>query len=119
MNTRQSGNEGEDFACAYIEEQGMKILARNYRFGKEEIDIIARDGNAIVFIEVKAREGAAKGRAEEAVTPWKRRSIIFAAKGYLKQNRLFESKIRFDVAAINGRELKYTKAAFDAAGNTI
>ena len=75
MNTRQSGNEGEDFACAYIEEQGMKILARNYRFGKEEIDIIAKDGNAIVFIEVKAREGAAKGRAEEAVTPWKRRSI--------------------------------------------
>ena len=119
MNTRQSGNDGEDFACAYIQEQGMKVIARNYRFGREEIDIIAQDGDIIAFVEVKARQSEAKGRPEEAVTRQKRRSIIYAATGYLKKNNLLESRIRFDVAAICGREIKYIKAAFDSTGATI
>ena len=119
VNTRQAGNDGEDFACAYIQEQGMKILVRNFRFGREEIDIIAKDGDIVVFIEVKARQSAAMGRPEEAVTAQKRRAIIYAATGYLKQNRLLESRIRFDVAAICGREIKYIKAAFDGTGALI
>ena len=118
MNTRQSGSEGEDFVCAYIQEQGMKILQRNYRFGREEIDIIAKDRDVLVFIEVKARLSAAKGLPEEAVTRQKQRSIIFAAKGYLKQNNLFSSRMRFDVAAVLGYEIKYIMAAFDATGRS-
>ncbi len=115
MNTRLSGSQGEDFAAAYIQEQGMKIVARNYRFGREEINIIAKDGDVNVFIEVKARKSDAKGRPEEAVTPAKQRAIIFAAIGYLKKNGLLDSRMRFDVAAISGTEIKYIKAAFDTS----
>ena len=50
MNTRLSGSQGEDFAAAYIQEQGMKIVARNYRFGREEIDIIAKDADDVAAI---------------------------------------------------------------------
>ena len=115
-NTRQSGTEGEDFACAYIAEQGMKIVQRNFRFGHEEIDIVARDGSVLVFVEVKARQNASRGLPAEAVTRAKQRSIIRAAMGYLKINHLTDSRVRFDVAAICGREIKYIKAAFDATG---
>ncbi|MBQ9408640.1 MAG: YraN family protein [Clostridia bacterium] len=118
-NTRQAGNDGEDFACAYIREQGMKILARNFRFGRDEIDIVAKDGDAVVFIEVKARQSTVMGRPEEAVTAAKRRAIIHAATGYLKQNGLLDSRIRFDVAAICGQEIKYIRAAFDGTGALI
>ena len=55
MNNRQTGSAGENMGCAYIEELGMEVLARNWHFGHEEIDIIARDGDTTVFIEVKYR----------------------------------------------------------------
>ncbi len=115
-NTRRAGSEGEDFACGYITEQGMKILERNYHFGREEIDIIAKDNGVVAFIEVKARKNADKGLPEEAVTKAKQRAIIHAAFGYLKSNHLLDSRVRFDVAAITGQKIKYIKGAFDATG---
>ncbi len=116
MNTRQAGGEGEDLICAYLQEQGMKILKRNFRFGRDEIDIVAKDGDTIVFIEVKARQDAQKGHPEEAVTRAKQRAIIFAAKGYLKINKLYDSRVRFDVAAVLGTQINYIRAAFDLTG---
>ena len=116
MNTKQIGDFGEDYACAYIKEQGMRVLKRNFRFGREEIDIIAEDKGTIVFIEVKARGGVAYGLPAEAVTKSKQRSIIRAAAGYLKINGFLNRSVRFDVAAVLDDEIKYIKNAFDTTG---
>lgn len=116
MNTKIVGNYGEDYAVNYITEQGMRVLARNFRFGREEIDIIAEDKGAIVFIEVKARNGVWYGLPAEAVTKAKQMSIIRAALYYLKINKLIDRKVRFDVASILDNEIKYIKSAFDTTG---
>ena len=116
MNTKIIGDFGEDYVCSYIREQGMRVLARNFRFGREEIDIIAEDKGAIVFIEVKARSGVLYGLPAEAVNKTKQRSIIRAAVGYLKINKLTDRRVRFDVASVLDNELKYIKSAFDTTG---
>ena len=116
MNTKIIGDFGEDYVCSYIREQGMRVLARNFRFGREEIDIIAEDKGAIVFIEVKARSGVLYGLPAEAVNKTKQRSIIRAAVGYLKSNKLTDRRVRFDVASVLDNELKYIKSAFDTTG---
>ena len=116
MNTKQLGDRGEDYACEYIRKLGMTVLTRNFRYGKEEVDIIAQDGEVLVFVEVKARADWRHGLPEEAVTPSKQRSIIRTALWYMKQNHLLDSRVRFDVAAILNNELKYYKNAFDATG---
>ena len=66
--TREIGNEGEELACAYLESKGWRILERNYFFEKSEVDIIAYDDTAIVFIEVKLRSSDKYGRPEEYVS---------------------------------------------------
>lgn len=116
MNTYRVGHEGEEQACEYLRSHGMKILARNYRYGREEIDIVARDGKTVVFIEVKYRANDRFGLPAEAVTVSKRRAIVHTAIAYLKQNGLLESSVRFDVAAIREDEINYIKNAFDATG---
>ena len=69
MNTRQTGNRYEQMAADYLEKQGMQILERNFRRGRNgEIDIIGREGKYLVFVEVKYRSGDEKGNAAEAVT---------------------------------------------------
>lgn len=116
MNTKQIGDLGEELTCAYVKEKGMKILARNFRFGKEEIDIIAEDRGTVVFIEVKARSGVRYGQPDEAVTKFKQRSVIRAAVGYLKINNLLNRSVRFDVSSILEDNIKYIKNAFDTTG---
>ena len=69
------GKIGEDLACQELERRGYAIVARRYRRRGGELDIIARDGKTMVFVEVKAREGRAFGEASEAVTPHKRLTI--------------------------------------------
>ena len=116
MNPTSAGRWGEELVCGYIHEMEMRILKRNYRFGREEIDIIARDGDVTVFIEVKQRENTLKGLPQEAVTRFKQRAIIRTALGYMKQNHLLDSRVRFDVAAVLGSDITYIKNAFDATG---
>ena len=116
MNPTSAGQWGEELVCGYIHEIGMQILKRNYRCGREEIDIIARDGDVTVFIEVKQRENTLKGLPQEAVTRFKQRAIIRTALGYMKQNHLLNSRVRFDVAAVLGSDITYIKNAFDATG---
>ena len=111
---RVSGSDGEMLACVYIKNLGMEILERNYHFGHCEIDIIARDGNTLVFIEVKSRSNINYGVPEAAVTKTKQRRIIYAAQGYIKTKRFFGRSMRFDVISIiNGKVTKYIKSAFD------
>ena len=95
------GNAGEDLACAELERRGYAIIARRYRRRGGELDIIARDGQTIVFVEVKAREGRAFGEACEAVTANKRRTITRLALDYLVRHRLTECACRFDVVSIH------------------
>jgi putative endonuclease len=94
------GKLGEDLACSELERRGYAVLARRYRRRSGEIDIVARDGPTIVFIEVKARDGRDYGEGVESVTARKRRRIIGVAQDYLVRHRLTECPCRFDVVSI-------------------
>jgi putative endonuclease len=111
---------GEDLACAELERRGYLILARRYRRQGGEIDIIARDGETTVFVEVKARGGRAFGEAAEAVTAIKRRRITTIALDFLARRRLTDRPCRFDVVAIhieNERPIvQIFKNAFEPVG---
>ena len=95
------GKTGENLACAELEKRGYTIIARRYRRRGGEIDIIARDGATVVFVEVKARDGHAFGDAAEAVTAFKRRRISRLALDYMTRNRLANRPCRFDVVSIH------------------
>lgn len=96
----QRGREGEDAAAALLAGKGYAILARNYRARGGEVDLVCRDGDTLVFVEVKTRGSGSRGRPEEAVTPAKRRRIARAAAIYLSEYGLWEMPCRFDVVAI-------------------
>ncbi|HEY5618490.1 MAG TPA: YraN family protein [Vicinamibacterales bacterium] len=101
-DARQSlGKMGEELACAELCRRGYAILARRHRTRHGEIDIIARDGNTIVFVEVKARRHDGFGGAGAAVTSWKQRRIAHMATDYLARRSLLEAPCRFDVVAID------------------
>lgn len=104
---RQSlGKAGEDLACAELRRRGYAILARRYRTRYGEIDIVARDGSTIVFVEVKARRDERFGTAAAAVTGWKQLRIARMAADYLVRHRLADVPSRFDVVAIDYGDLK-------------
>lgn len=109
------GKDGEEQAARYLIEQGYCILQRNWRSGRHEIDIIAKDGEEHVFIEVKTRRDNEFGNPEDAVSNQKIRSIITATDNYLKQFSI-DNQVRFDVISIisDGRKfkIKHYKDAF-------
>lgn len=94
------GKQGEELACLELERRGYRILTRGYRTRAGEIDIIASDGDAIVFIEVKARTSDRFGTPAEAVTRSKQRRICHIAVDYLARRRLSTRPCRFDVVAV-------------------
>lgn len=96
------GKEGEDFAAAYLSAHGYTILERNYRFGRIEVDIIARDGKFIVFVEVKARSSIRYGYPEAAIDLKKVKRIARVAAHYMYENKI-EAFMRFDVVALERR----------------
>ena len=113
------GELGEDLACRELRRRGYAILARRYRTRHGEIDIVAEDGDTIVFIEVKARVTAERGTAAEAVTWRKQRKVVKMAADYLSRRQLTHRRCRFDVVAIDGegeaRRLTLYRGAFDAS----
>ena len=94
------GKTGEDLACRELERRGYAIVARRYRQRGGELDIIARDGRTLVFVEVKARDSRAFGDASEAVTALKRRRITQLAIDYMMRHHLSACPCRFDVVSI-------------------
>jgi putative endonuclease len=113
------GKSGEDRACRELERRGYAILARGYRTRFGEIDIIARDGPTIVFVEVKARTDDRYGGGAAAVTLHKQARMTAVAEDYLARRRLHDVPCRFDVVAIgfgrDGRMLvEVYRNAFDA-----
>ncbi|MAF10597.1 YraN family protein [Candidatus Poribacteria bacterium] len=100
--TRQArvGARGEDLACARLRDAGYAIVERGYRTREGEIDIVARDGETTVFVEVKTRSGSAYGGPLAAVTPAKQAKVCRAAIAYLQANDLWDAPCRFDVIGI-------------------
>ncbi len=95
------GRSSEALAAAYLRGRGYRIVERNYRTSLGEIDIIARDGDTIAFVEVKARRSRRYGPAKGALTATKRRTICRVAQLYLKATGQSGVRARFDVVAID------------------
>ena len=95
------GNIREDVACEELSRRRYAILERGYRTRFGEIDIIARDGDTTVFVEVKTRAGDGFGEGAEAVTPWKQRRIALMAVDYASRCNLHDSPCRFDVVTVD------------------
>jgi putative endonuclease len=95
------GESGENLAVRELTARGYAILDRRYRSRYGEIDIIARDGDITVFVEVKTRAGTGFGDGAEAVTPWKQRRIAKMAVDFLARHRLNDRPCRFDVVAVD------------------
>jgi putative endonuclease len=98
---QQLGESGEEIACRELGARGYAIVARRYRTRYGEIDIVARDGDFVVFVEVKLRTTGEFGGAAESVTPWKQRRVIAMAVDYLSRNGLTDRPCRFDVVAVD------------------
>lgn len=107
MNNRvKLGQLGESFASKYLQINGYEILSRNFRYNTGEIDIIARRGEVISFIEVKTRAKEGYGYPEEAVTESKKRHIIRTANYYIMKNDLSEFDVQFDVIGVELTHIK-------------
>jgi putative endonuclease len=97
---RQLGEAGEDLAAAALKKQGYKILERNWRSPLGEVDLIATHGPYLVLVEVKTRRNLAFGGPREAVSPAKQAKLRRLAEYYVRQKRLQETPVRFDVVGI-------------------
>lgn len=116
--SKKMGEEAERLAQRYLEQRGLTLVTRNYRCRRGEIDLIMRDGNFLVFIEVRYRKNAVYGSALESVTRKKQRRLLLAANYYLQNERLSEDILcRFDVISALGQynpEINWIKNAFQA-----
>ncbi len=112
---RSFGDRGEARAVAYLEEQGVVILARNYKKGKGEIDIIGTEDNVLVFFEVKSRTGIG---AAEAVDLRKQKRISDAADHFIYERGIPEdTPMRFDVITEEGGNIRRIRDAFEYRGS--
>ena len=118
-STTSKGRAGEDMAAGSLQGQGWTILERNYRSRWGEIDIVARRGPDIAFVEVKSWSSMAQSELEHSVTLRKRQRIVRTARAYLQGRRdLSEQRLRFDVLFLGGggRGMIHIENAFDAGG---
>lgn len=117
---RQTGAAAETAAAAFLEAAGLRVIERNVRFAHGEIDLVCRDGDVVVFVEVKcrrARWGDAPAAAVSALKQWR---LTRLAHHYLKWRRLGEPRCRFDVVAVTVEttgdfSLRHLRGAFEAA----
>ena len=94
------GRAGEDAAAALLRKKGLKILDRNWRRGRLELDIVCADGETIVFVEVKTRQARGMSDPADALTPAKRRLVIKAAQAWLAAHNAWRRPCRFDVVCV-------------------
>jgi putative endonuclease len=115
---QRTGVQGEELAVAFLASKGYRIIDRNFSCKGGEIDIIARDGKTLVFVEVKTRRSLSYGVPQLAVTSFKQRQIMKASLTWLSRHRSHDTPARFDVIAIimpDGGEaaIEHIKNAFD------
>ena len=115
--TKQRGDAGEDRALAHLQAAGLRLVLRNYRTpgrGDGEIDLIMRDSDGtLVFVEVRQRASGSHGGAGASISAVKQRRIVFAARHYLMRMGQ-EPPCRFDVVLLDGGQVQWLRAAFDA-----
>ena len=117
--TSEIGQQMESAACRYLAQHGLELIERNFRTKGGELDLVMRDNDSLVFVEVRYRASSAHGLPAESITPAKRRRLLHAARIYLKAFRL-QPSCRFDVVTLAGTvdapQIGWIKAAFDATG---
>lgn len=109
-----AGEAAEDHALRWLQARGLDLVERNFRCKAGEIDLILREGQTLVFVEVRQRTDRRFGGAAASVTPAKQRRLLLAAQFYLQRLRT-SPPCRFDVVAIDGGELSWLKNAIEAA----
>jgi putative endonuclease len=117
MQKKELGRKGEELALRFLRKQGYRIIERNYVCKMGEMDIIAKEKDTLVFIEVKTRTSTTFGPPQLAVNPTKQMQLSKVALNFLKEKGLGDAKARFDVVAIllgpKGEEIELIKDAFD------
>ena len=121
---RKAGDEAEGAACDFLERKDIRIVERNFRARGAEIDIVARQGDVLIFVEVRCREEEEFGAPEETVGLAKRRKVAAAAREYIGRIPPHTWKeARFDVVAIVGTGpdavIRHFPGAFDAKGKIL
>lgn len=128
--SNEAGKRGEELAASYLEEKGYKIMERNYRYEKNEVDLVGFEpnedyetGGQLVFVEVKYRKDLEFGRPEEFVDDAKKKRMWRAAEAYLYETKLEGSPTRFDIVAISGSlenpEIEHFRDAFWFFGGNV
>jgi putative endonuclease len=117
---RQTGAAAEAAAAAFLERAGLRVIERNVRFAHGEIDLVCRDGDVLVFVEVKCRRARWGDGPAAAVSALKQWRLTRLAHHYLKWRRLGEPRCRFDVVAVTVEDtgeftLRHLRGAFEAA----
>ena len=96
------GNQAENWAETFLKKQGLNKVAKNYRTPRGEIDLIMRDGNTLVFIEVRLRSSSDYGSAKESINWKKQQRLTYAAEHYLQKNKLWnQAQCRFDAICLD------------------
>jgi len=106
------GQYGEAFAENWLTARGLRIMDRHYQTRYGEIDLIARDKDAWIFIEVKTREKFSNPAARDAITPAKQRRLAVATMAYIRRHRLHDCDFRFDVVLIESGQVEWIPNAF-------
>ena len=98
--SRRRGNLGEDAAARYLESRGLRVIERNWRHRQWELDLVCRDGDTVVFVEVKTRRAGGMGSPADGLTRAKRARLVKAAGQYLTKHDLWDAPCRFDLAGV-------------------
>ncbi|MHB1651034.1 MAG: YraN family protein [Desulfitobacteriaceae bacterium] len=118
VDKRQLGLAGEEYAAQLLVKANLRIVERNYRCPKGEIDLIVQDGEQIIFVEVRGRSTGKRGWGEETITEWKRRRLFATAAFYLaSQGYRDYPPLRFDIIALRWNqekpEVKWLQGVFN------
>jgi putative endonuclease len=108
-----AGKEAENHAASFLQSQGLRLVARNYRCRMGEIDLIMEHGSTLVFVEVRMRRSENFGGAAASITGHKQRKLIHAAQHFLQQQTK-QPSCRFDAVLMSGDKIEWIKDAFSA-----
>ncbi|QGY39929.1 YraN family protein [Pseudodesulfovibrio cashew] len=120
LPSRRRGEQGEEAAARFLKTRGFRVLERNWRYRQWELDLICRDRDTLVFVEVKTRAATTMGSPADGLGRRKRERLVKAASRYLSTKNLWDMPCRFDFVAVVDREgsleVEHVENAFDLTG---
>lgn len=123
LPSKRRGDLGESAAARYLEAQGFRVLERNWRYRQWELDLVCRDGDTIVFVEVKTRAATTMGSPSDGLHRNKQARLVKAASQYLSRHDLWDEPCRFDLASVidtgESMDVEHVENAFDLTGMNI